>query len=79
MTRALEEMMRTPWRGRFYIEHNDDGWCVVDSYHGLVLANDTRREAEQMATFSRAYVRKWGDINFDSFPFSVNEPLDKKY
>lgn len=60
-------------RGRFSIEHNDDGWCVLDHQHSSVMCGDTRREAEAEAKFCRAYVKKWGDINFNSYPWDLNE------
>jgi hypothetical protein len=62
-------------RGRFAVEHDCDGWTVVDYAYGLSISSDTRAEAERMATFARAYVKKHGDINFDSFPYSMREEL----
>lgn len=60
--------------GRFYIQHDDDGWTVVDSDTGSCLSWDTRAEAEQAAKFARDYVRKWGRIDFQCFPLSLDEP-----
>jgi hypothetical protein len=70
---------RSKVRGRFYIERVD-GWTVVDSAphaDGGCLSWDTKREAEGAARFAREYVRKWGDIDFQSFPMSLDEPFTK--
>jgi hypothetical protein len=62
------------WRGRFYIEKDDDGqWNVIDDLEALTICFDTKREAEDVATFARQYVRKWGGINFASFPYDLNQ------
>jgi hypothetical protein len=68
--------MKTKVRGRFYILRDEDGWTVVDSAEhadGGCLSFETRREAEGAATFARAYVRKWGDVDFQSFPYSLDD------
>jgi hypothetical protein len=60
-------------RGRFYVERDLDGWTVVDADTTGCLSWDTKKEAEDMARFARAYVRKWGSIDFQSFPYSLDE------
>ena len=66
------------WRGRFFIEKDDDDlWQVIDDVEGRTLGFQTKREALDAATFARQYVRQWGCINFDSFPWSLEqEPVD---
>ncbi len=69
------------WRGRFFIEKDDDGlWQVIDDIEGRTLGFDTRSAAEEAATFARQYVRQWGYINFDSFPYSIeDEPVVEEW
>jgi len=62
------------WRGRFYIERDDDGmWNVIDDIEGFCVAFETKREALANATFCREYVRKWGWINLASYPYDLDQ------
>jgi hypothetical protein len=62
------------WRGRFYLELDDDKvWNVIDDLEGLTVGFDTKREALEAAKFARAYVRKWGGINFAAFPYGMDQ------
>lgn len=64
-------------RGRFYVLR-EDGWTVADAAYGNCVSFDTKSEAEGAATFCRAYCRRHGDINLESFPFSLEQPLDSE-
>jgi hypothetical protein len=69
--------MATKTRGRIYLEDTrsgGDGWTVVDSLTSGCMSFDTKRDAEEVASFVRAYLRKWGELNWDSFPFYLNSP-----
>jgi hypothetical protein len=72
-TRVGQVGQRERVRGRFYIERDCDGWTVVDSDSGGCLSWNTKREAEEAARFARAYVRRWGRIDFQSLPLSLDE------
>jgi hypothetical protein len=61
------------WRGRFFVERIDDYWQVVDDIQSTAIGANTKKEALDMAKFCRDYVRKWGCINFDSFPYSWDD------
>lgn len=63
-------------RGRFFIEREgDETWQVVDEIDGTLIGFQTKREAEEAATFARDYVRRHGDIDFLSFPYSWDQAL----
>jgi hypothetical protein len=62
-------------RGRFYVERLDEGWNVVDDLDAYCVNTTTKREAEDLATFARQYVKQHGDIDFGSFPHSLDPPL----
>lgn len=61
---------------RFVVERQEEDWLLADYQYGSGLQFESRRAAEEAATFAREYVRRHGDINFDSFPFSLTEELD---
>lgn len=63
-------------RGRFYIDRNDDGWQIVDAAYALTIAADSRSAAERTARFVRDYCATHGDVNFESFPYDLNDSLD---
>lgn len=70
--------MNEPVRGRFYLDDScEGGWQVVDTKNGGTIGHGSRRWAERVARFARAYTRKWGDIDFQSFPYSLDVPLGK--
>ena len=66
-------------RERFYIERFEDGGkmrCqLVDAMCGMTLGMETMKEAKDTATFARDYVKKHGDIDLGSFPYSIDAPL----
>lgn len=66
-----------PYRvnGRFYISSSSDGPCVVDDIDGSVIDWDTVRECRDFASFCRDYVRLHGDIDLQSVPYSIGDPL----
>ena len=55
--------------GRFYIEHEDGEWLLIDSIDGTLVGFETKREALENRYFARQYVKIHGDIDFCSFPF----------
>ena len=61
--------------GRFYIEHEDGEWLLIDSIDGTLVGFETKREALENRYFARQYVKIHGDIDFCSFPYGLNEPL----
>jgi hypothetical protein len=61
-------------RGRFYVEHDRDGYTLVDALYGSCVSFESMRQAQRNATFARAYVRKWGEINVQSFPYTLDDP-----
>jgi len=63
-------------RGRFYVEQTLDGWQIVDSAYALTLGCANKTAAMESARFARAYCAAQGDINFDSFPYSLDDPFD---
>ncbi len=73
----FKPLPRVPLRGRFYLDDSsEDGWQVVDSkWHGTI-GHGAKTWAEGVARFARQYVTRWGDINFQKFPYSLETPLD---
>lgn len=43
---------------------------------GTLIGADTRAKAEYVARFAREYVKQWGDIDFGSFPYGLDSPLN---
>lgn len=66
-------------RERFYVERFEDGdkmRCqLVDAMCGMTLGMGSMKEANDTATFARAYVKKHGDIDLGSFPYEIDAPL----
>lgn len=63
-------------RGRFYVEWQSDGeWLVIDAHSSKVVGFDTKAQALDAACFCRAYVKRHGDIDLASFPYSIDDPL----
>ncbi len=63
-------------RGRFYIEEDACGeWNVVDTIDGTLIGNANRNRAMECKRFAIAYVRLHGDIDFCSFPYTLEQPL----
>lgn len=68
-------------RNRFYVEdtrEGGDGWTLVDTRTAQCVSFETRREANQAATFARAYVRHWGRIDLGSFPYTLDQKPSKE-
>jgi len=61
--------------GRFYVERIESHWQVVDAHSSKVLSFEKRADAEDAATFARAYVRRHGDIDLGSFPWAIDSAL----
>ena len=61
-------------RGRFYIV-KEGNWCLVDDIDGSLVGFDTKAEATDAKKFAAQYVRVHGDIDLQSFPFSIDQPL----
>lgn len=60
--------------GRFELERLRRGeWSLIDNKYGFALIFNSKRAAERARAFVNAYVLKHGDINFDSFPFDIND------
>ncbi len=60
-------------RGRFYVEETLDGWQVVDAKYALTLGCQNKTDAYKTASFCREFVRRHGDIDFCSFPYSLDD------
>lgn len=66
-------------RGRFYLvdtRDGGDGWTLADDFDGSCVSFGTKSEAEDAARFARAYVKRHGDIDLQSFPFRLDQPLN---
>jgi len=63
------------WRGRFFIEKDDDGaWNVIDDVEAMTIGFERKSEALDAAQFARAYVKRWDGINLASFPCDLDTP-----
>jgi hypothetical protein len=52
---------------------NEDGWTLVDNWRGETVAFETKKDAANARAFANHYIRAWGDINFASFPYSIQD------
>lgn len=82
-------MAKSNWCNRFYLAQAEETfwkgdkridkmvWQCIDSKYELCLScgNGTKKDALSLKSFAIAYVKVHGDINFESFPFSIDEPL----
>lgn len=71
----MKKYRRHQPRGRFYIERDLDGWELVDALDGYCVTFETRARAQEARRFAAQYVRKWGDIDFATFPYDLTTPL----
>lgn len=65
-------------RGRFYLvdtRDGGDGWTLADDLDGSCVSFDTKAAADDAARFARRYVKRHGDIDLQSFPFQMDQPL----
>lgn len=62
-------------RERFVVELTSDGYTLIDYRYGEILNFDSYKDASNARIFAIAYERRWGDINFDSFPYSLDDPF----
>lgn len=65
--------MQPRTRGRFFVEPLVEGWNLVDGKWGATVSFDTKREALETKSFAITYVKRWGDINFFRFPYSLDD------
>lgn len=65
-----------PRQGRFFVERIGDDWQVVDWAYAATLGADIKAQATEIARMARAYVKKHGDIDFGSFPYTLDQPLE---
>lgn len=61
-------------RSRFAIERDGDGWTLADYQRGGCVSFTTRAEAREALRFVKAYTARWGDVDLESFPYSLDEP-----
>jgi len=55
---------------------DQDDWQVYDQAYMLVLGGHrTKKEATDMKSFANEYVRWHGDIDFNTFPYNLTDPL----
>ena len=73
-TAPLTKTGKPKVNGRFYIE-KDENWICVDSVDGTLVGHETKAEALDTMKFARQYVKIHGDIDFLTFPYSLDEPL----
>lgn len=64
-----------PRMPRFEVDGSRGNWMVYDWAYAKSLAFDLRKEADAAARFARAYVKRHGDIDFDSFPYEITQEL----
>lgn len=68
-------------KNRFWVEKMNKerdavGAQVVDAIPGgTTVGASSVREAEDMARFARAYVKRHGDIDLACFPYSIDQEL----
>lgn len=61
--------------GRFEVEPSYEGWNMIDNFDCCVVEVETKREALEIAAFAREYVRRHGDIDVNSFPYTLDALL----
>lgn len=61
--------------GRFVLDSTDEGYQVVDLMTSGTIGSYSHRKAKAIAKFCRQYVFQWGDIDFHSFPYSLDLEL----
>lgn len=69
-----------PRTGRIYVEHmpHEDPscrWQVSDAAYAVCVGFRTKREATEAASFYRAYIKRHGDIDLCSVPWSLDDEL----
>ena len=68
--------MTPQYRSRFAIQRDGDGWTIADYQRGGCVSFTTRAEARDALRFVKAYAAKWGDVDLESFPYSLDEPFN---
>lgn len=66
-----------PRCARFELDQDEEGfWRVYDQAYMLVLGGyATKKEAADLKSFANEYVKWQGDIDFNSFPYTLTQPL----
>lgn len=65
-----------PRSARFEVEGERGDWQVIDwAYATTIGGFETKADAIEAKRFASEYVKKHGDIDFNSFPYSLDEPL----
>lgn len=64
-----------PRSARFTIEGERGDWTLVDWAYATVVGFDRKADAQDAHWFARQYVKKHGDIDFRSFPYTLDDPL----
>lgn len=73
--RKLRGMLPRQMRFVVYLSYIGE-WEVVDDAYGFILRGfETKREATEFKSFCNAYVKRWGDIDFNSVPYKLSQPL----
>lgn len=78
MDKSAESYKPYQTRGRFYLEESENipgGWMVVDRLDGCLVDFENFTQASDHAAFFRAYVKKHGDIDLLTVPYSLETPL----
>jgi len=65
-----------PRTARFTVERAAEGYDLVDWAYGTVLGFERRYEAVEMRRFAKAYVKRWGDIDLESAPYTLDDELN---
>lgn len=84
---SMQSLLPKNWRklrgasyrgARFYVYRGDadEGWVVVDDAYATVLTGFSNlKEVRGFRKFVNEYVKRWGDIDFRSMPYNLNDPL----
>ena len=65
-----------PRSARFTIEGQRGEWDLIDWAYATVVGFPRKADAQDAHWFAREYVKRHGDIDFRSFPYRLEDPLD---
>ena len=60
---------------RFEVSGSRGQWDLIDWAYATVINFDRKADALAFATFARAYVKRHGDIDLRSMPYTLDDPL----
>ena len=67
----------TDKRKRFELEQTTTGWQVVDwAYSKTIDTGPDKLQALRIRDLAEDYTKKWGDVDFSSFPYSLDQTFE---